>query len=671
MNLIGQQIDQYLIEAFIASGGMAEVYLARDVDLDRPVALKIMRLELARQEGFIARFQREARTIARLQHPNIVQIYSTGTTPNGQPYLAMQYVAGGTLQAQLERMTAQGQRLQPTAALQMMQQVAEALATAHAAGIIHRDLKPSNILLDSTYRPIVTDFGIAAVDTATTRLTQTGIVMGTPFYMSPEQIQGQGNVNGRSDIYTLGVILYELLAGRVPFLGPNTLALMHQHVYEPPPPLTEFAPHLTPTTIHLVNHCLAKEPEKRPLTAVVLSQSLSNAITAEQGGKVAPIPRPQASATPWPRYLLILLALLLLGFGGYQLFKPETTGTATVPAIAIATSTATVTETAVSPTNDTTTAATATLATTSTPTSEPSTATPTSEPSTATPTPIAAPTSASAPQTLPVPSDSPPNGRIVFTCYIDQVDDICSVNADGSDYRRLTNQNSTDFYASARSGEIFFTSRREGSFRLFHMNADGSNQASMPPTNIGSIFAPELSPDGSRLVFTVAAGNGQHIWAMDRATNSLTQLTFDGQDNLDPTWSPDGQQIAFASNREGGMERHVINADGTGLRKIATGVREQGGRSEWSPDGRWLAFYAGPSNDRDIYLAAVDGSVVYQLTDGGSNLAPSFSRDGNWLVFTSYREGDDAELYIMHPDGSDVRQITFNDYADWQPRWEK
>ncbi|MCA9996269.1 MAG: serine/threonine protein kinase, partial [Anaerolineales bacterium] len=274
MNLIGQQIDQYLIEAFIASGGMAEVYLARDVDLDRPVALKIMRLELARQEGFIARFQREARTIARLQHPNIVQIYSTGTTPNGQPYLAMQYVAGGTLQAQLERMTAQGQRLQPTAALQMMQQVAEALATAHAAGIIHRDLKPSNILLDSTYRPIVTDFGIAAVDTATTRLTQTGIVMGTPFYMSPEQIQGQGNVNGRSDIYTLGVILYELLAGRVPFLGPNTLALMHQHVYEPPPPLTEFAPHLTPTTIHLVNHCLAKEPEKRPLTAVNLSQSL-------------------------------------------------------------------------------------------------------------------------------------------------------------------------------------------------------------------------------------------------------------------------------------------------------------------------------------------------------------------------------------------------------------
>lgn len=293
MNLVGQKIDQYLIEAFIASGGMAEVYLARDVGLDRQVALKVMLPELTRQAGFAARFQREARTIARLQHPNIVQIYSTGTTANpraggGQPYLAMQYVPGGTLQAQLEQMAAQERRLHPVAALQMMQQVADALAAAHAADIIHRDLKPSNILLDHSGKPIVTDFGIAAVNSATTRLTQTGVVMGTPFYMSPEQIQGQGNVDGRSDIYTLGVILYELLAGRVPFLGPSTLAIMHQHVYEPPPPLVELAPHLTPTTIHLVNHCLAKEPEKRPLTAVSLSQAINNAIPAEQGGKVAP-----------------------------------------------------------------------------------------------------------------------------------------------------------------------------------------------------------------------------------------------------------------------------------------------------------------------------------------------------------------------------------------------
>ena len=328
------------------------------------------------------------------------------------------------------------------------------------------------------------------------------------------------------------------------------------------------------------------------------------------------------------------------------------------------------TETAVSPTSENPAAAEATATLSPTDTSTP-TATPEPTTDTPTPQPTATPTPAPPSLTLPVPSDSPPNGRIVFTCYIDNVDDICSVNADGSDYRRLTNQNSTDFYASARGGEILFSSRREGSFRLFHMNTDGGNQASMPPTNIGSIFAPELSPDGTRIAFTAAAGSIQHIWVLDRTTNGLTQLTFDGTNNLDPTWSPDGQQIAFASDRNGGMERHIINANGTGLRKITTGVGQQGGRSEWSPDGRWLAFYAGPSNDRNIYLAAVDGSTVFQITDGGSNLAPSFSRDGNWIVFTSYRAGGNAELFIMHPNGSDVRQITSNDYADWQPRWEK
>ena len=234
MNLVGQKIDQYLIEAFIASGGMAEVYLARDVGLDRQVALKVMLPELTRQAGFAARFQREARTIARLQHPNIVQIYSTGTTANpraggGQPYLAMQYVPGGTLQAQLEQMAAQERRLHPVAALQMMQQVADALAAAHAADIIHRDLKPSNILLDHSGKPIVTDFGIAAVNSATTRLTQTGVVMGTPFYMSPEQIKGE-RVDGRSDLYSLGVILYELLTGQVPFMADSPIAVLHHHV---------------------------------------------------------------------------------------------------------------------------------------------------------------------------------------------------------------------------------------------------------------------------------------------------------------------------------------------------------------------------------------------------------------------------------------------------------
>ena len=283
-NLVGQQIDQYLIERHLARGGMADVYLARDVYLQRPVALKIMLSGLIHDKELIARFQREAQAIARLNHPHIIQIYTTGLTSIGSPYLAMQYIPGGSLQEEMTHVADREQQLSTRRVLELAGQVADALRAAHKAGIIHRDLKPSNILLREDGTAVVTDLGIAAMQEASARLTRTGHVMGTPYYMSPEQAMGKP-VDGRADIYALGVILYEMLCGTVPFKADSPLAVLSQHLYEPPPPLIERRRDLSAATYRTVEMCLQKEPDKRFQTAEHLGAALNQALQAESSPK--------------------------------------------------------------------------------------------------------------------------------------------------------------------------------------------------------------------------------------------------------------------------------------------------------------------------------------------------------------------------------------------------
>ena len=263
----------------------------------------------------------------------------------------------------------------------------------------------------------------------------------------------------------------------------------------------------------------------------------------------------------------------------------------------------------------------------------------------------------------------PPNGRIVFTCYINDFDEICAINADGGDEQRLTNDAATDWYASFSPDgqQIIFSSRRDNNFEIYLMGADGSNQRRLSQ-NLGSLYAPSISPDGRQVVFTAARNNSQNIWVMNLDGRGATPLTDTSGNNVDPAWSPDGAQIAFSSDRGGETAHHIMDDDGSSVRMLRTGVDEIGGRSDWSPDGRWLAFYAGPRGDRDIYLAAVDGSKAHRLTNGDNNAAPSFSPDGNWIAFMSDRDGD-AEIFIMRTDGTGVTQLTFNDRPDWQPRW--
>jgi TolB protein len=259
--------------------------------------------------------------------------------------------------------------------------------------------------------------------------------------------------------------------------------------------------------------------------------------------------------------------------------------------------------------------------------------------------------------------DTPPIGKIAFACYVRQIDQICLMNADGTNRTQLTDFQATTFYPSISpdGGKVFFSSRQGGNFELYSVNVDGSDLQRLT-NGIGTLYAPEVSPNGEWVLFTK---HGDGLWLMRPDGGNPRRLT--NRDDIDPTWSPDGSMIAFASSRGGARQLFVMEADGTNIRQV-TDLSDMGGRSSWSPDGTRLAFYRGPFGDRDIYIINIDGSGLAQLTDGGDNLGPSWSPDGNWIAFTSFRDGNN-EIYILHPDGTGLTRLTNNPISDWQPRW--
>jgi serine/threonine protein kinase len=261
----------YEVTELLGRGGMGEVYRGRHLGLDRPVAIKFLRGSLAEDPEFRERFLREARLSARLTHPHVVQVYDTGLDGD-RPFLVMELLEGESVQARLKR----GALLQEEA-LAVARQALSALAGAHSLGIIHRDIKPGNIFLCRGGTVKVMDFGIArALDEA--RLTQTGTQMGTAEYMSPEQVEGQA-ADARSDLYAMGIVLYEMLTGEAPFAAATPLSVMHQHVTRPAPPLPEW---VSPGLRTVVARALAKEPADRYPSAETMTQAL------EQGSSVSP-----------------------------------------------------------------------------------------------------------------------------------------------------------------------------------------------------------------------------------------------------------------------------------------------------------------------------------------------------------------------------------------------
>ena len=270
---------RYQLRRRIARGGMAEVFLAHDRMLDRPVALKVLFPELSTDPNFVERFRREAQAAANLSHPNIVSIYDWGEE-QGTYFIVMELVDGRPLSTVLK---AEGTLLADRAS-DIGASVASALAFAHKHGVVHRDVKPGNVLIDTAGNVKVADFGIArAKDNVGDNLTQTGAVMGTATYFSPEQAQGWG-VDARSDIYSLGVMLYEMVCGKPPFTGNNPVAVATKHVSEQPPQPRSINPNLSPAFESIILTCLAKDPDDRYATADELRADL---LRFRQGRAVA------------------------------------------------------------------------------------------------------------------------------------------------------------------------------------------------------------------------------------------------------------------------------------------------------------------------------------------------------------------------------------------------
>lgn len=282
-SLIGRSMDQgrYTVLKLIGEGGMGVVYQARQVSMDRMVAMKILRAQLAMDEKLLARFKQEALSVSRLRHPNTITVYDYGRTDDGLLFIAMELLGGQSLFDLLTRR----RRLSLGRTLHIMTQVCGAVAEAHQLGVVHRDLKPENIQIDSVggddYFAKVLDFGIAKIvhgdgeQPEGKTLTMAGAIFGTPAYMSPEQVHGE-KVDHRTDVYAMGIILYEMLAGRQPFIGATPMAIMMAQASKPVPPMKEVCPDadVVPEVLAIIDRCLQKERQDRYASADDLLRAL-------------------------------------------------------------------------------------------------------------------------------------------------------------------------------------------------------------------------------------------------------------------------------------------------------------------------------------------------------------------------------------------------------------
>ncbi|MDX6478082.1 MAG: eukaryotic-like serine/threonine-protein kinase [Gaiellaceae bacterium] len=312
---------RYRIEQPLGQGGMASVYLARDEELDRPVALKILADNLAGDATFRDRFEREARLAARLSHPNVVRVFDVGES-EGRPFIVMEYVEGDTVADELARHGA----LPPARAVDLALQICSGLEAAHASGLVHRDVKPRNLLLRPDGVLKIADFGIARA-AESTRLTEIGTILGTAAYLAPEQAEGL-EATPAADLYSVGAVLYELLTGRVPYAATSLVELLAKQQAGPPAPIGG-----VPASLELaVVRCLDPDPAERPPSAAALAGELAAAqaptVPHERGAPGPPALHVGSQRRRWGVLVLLALALVAL----YFVVRSRNTGTPAPPA---------------------------------------------------------------------------------------------------------------------------------------------------------------------------------------------------------------------------------------------------------------------------------------------------------------------------------------------------
>ena len=676
-SMVGRFLGQYELMALIGKGGMARVYKSIQPALERYVAVKLLHPTVASDEEFLVRFQREAKAAASLRHPHIVQIFDFGHQEEFY-YMVMELIDGPTLRDELQRLKALDETLPFSEVQRMIGEVSEALDYAHDRGIIHRDVKPANILLTPEGQAVLSDFGLAFM-IESPRQTITGFV-GTPEYMSPEQGQGLA-VDGRTDVYSLGVVLYEMLTGRVPFTSKTPMGIVMKHISEPLPPPRSVNPDIPEGVEQVLLKAMSKDPRDRHSRAGELSRALAEAFEAaavaeaptaipfvpgaipevveepeaglrcaqcgaelspdvrfcgECGAPVSerwqpPAPPPVAAPPPTtvPEPLVTTVAER----------RPERSkpspmigvlGAGLLAVIVLAIIVLVVIIRGGVPSVDEPTVAggiggtvVSKASDTPSPTIVPTEAQPTATIAVIS-TPTATPTAPTIASPTPIKATSTPTPTPTKPAP--------TATPTEQPTAKPVSQPTNPPAITSYENKIVFKSDREGGEALYVMNPDGSDQRRLDDESVyDNAFALEaISPDGKwRLEVREIEGNVD-IWRVNVAgTPPDYQITSNAAIDHEPVWAPiDQNRIAFVSDRAGNTDL-------------------------------WTQNVSEPVHEK-------------QLTDNPDyDKHPSWSPDGTQIVYWAVHQGGPRQIWVVNGDGSNKRNISNNPYNDWDPIWIK
>lgn len=722
-SLIGTELGHYQILSVLGIGGMGEVYLAQDTRLKRRLAMKLLPRQFVEDPVRVERFAREARAVSALNHPNIVTVYDIGVA-NDTHFLAMEYVEGQTLRAHCAQ-----QRLSLKEVIEIVSQIAAALAAAHEAGIIHRDIKPENVMRRRDGYVKVLDFGLAKLTEqsrapgqtqASTRdvaRTNPGTVLGTVRYMSPEQALGE-EVDQRSDIFSLGVMFYELLTGAPPFKGHSTAATLDAIVHHQPLPLTQLRPEIRQEIERVVSRMLEKDRELRYQTAGDLRAVLKRVqrelnATLEQSATKPPVRN--ASTVP----LTLARHKLWLTFGGLLVLvttalawrwwgadkAPEPLSWSHATATQLTGFTGSELFPAFSPDSK-----------------EFVYARPNKNNWDIYQQRLSGTLASNLTEDSPFDDTQPaysPNGDLIAFRSERQGGGIFVMGASGEAPRKLSDMG---YYPdwSPDGQEIIFSSMavedplsRGANIKLYAVNVASGQRREIAAGP--DAVQPRWSPQGKRIAYWAKDDKAQRdIWTVSPQGGDPIQVTNDPEVDWNPVWSPNGRYLYFISNRNGapslwrvpvdeasgqaeGAPEPILGPlaqswqlnlalDGRHLVYVEKRLREniyvadfdpqrltilgeprpflEGTRRssapDVSPDGQWLTYYSRGETNEDIYVIKTDGTAPNQLTnDSAEDRLPRWTPDGKRLLYYSKATGR-FEIWLMNGDGSGRRQVTYN-----------